>query len=175
MTDVPPPPLGAFPTEGATRLFEMQLMPALLLQLQIYDLAGLQELPQQGDANSSLSNQAHNVANSAPSRTTPTSAAGPAEGGALTPSSADDANSSSTDPTGVAQEGGDGASTGELPLKNEEGDREERETTPMPTPSVEDRERLRTWGMDWGVVGVWSCPRSCDVSCEECVVVQLPV
>ncbi|CAM9527729.1 unnamed protein product [Hapterophycus canaliculatus] len=45
----------------------------------------------------------------------------------------------------------------------------------MPRPSAEERERLRTLGMDWGVVAVWSCPRSCENSYEECVVVQLPV
>lgn len=45
----------------------------------------------------------------------------------------------------------------------------------VPTSSAEERERLRTWGMDWGLVTVWCCPRSCDASCEEVVAVQLPV
>lgn len=39
----------------------------------------------------------------------------------------------------------------------------------------EERERLRTWGMDWGVVAIWSCPTSCEASFEEFAVVQLPV
>lgn len=44
-----------------------------------------------------------------------------------------------------------------------------------PAPSAEDQERMKTWGMDWGVVAVWSCPVSCDLSCEGAVVVQPPV
>lgn len=44
-----------------------------------------------------------------------------------------------------------------------------------PAPSADDRERLRTWGMDWGVVTVWCCPRSCNLSYEETVVVQPPI
>lgn len=44
-----------------------------------------------------------------------------------------------------------------------------------PSPSAEERRKLETWGMDWGVVTVWSCPSSCDLSCEEAVVVQPPV
>lgn len=153
--------------EGATRLFEMQLMPALLLQLQVNDLAGQETPPGADDANVGVSNDAHSGAKNAPGWTTP--AANRAEGGVLTSSAGD-----GIDSTGVARDGRGGTATGEL--KREEGDREDGEAAvAMPTPSAEDRERLRTWGMDWGVVGVWSCPSSCDVSCEECVVVQLPV
>lgn len=144
-------------------MFEMQLMPALLLQLQVNDLAS-QETPEQYDANSSLSKRAEN---NSPGRTAQ------AEGVvAPTPSAG-----GGTGTTGVvAQERRGGTATaGEENLEDEEGDREEGENAAMPAPSAEDRERLRTLGMDWGVVGVWSCPRSCDASCEECVVVQLPV
>eukprot|EP00752_Nemacystus_decipiens_P002854 g2658.t1 len=156
---------------GATRLFEMQLMPALLLQLQVNDLAGHETPPEQDDANVGVLNGAHEDAKNAPGwLATPLSAAGnPSGGGVLTPPAYD-----SVDPNGATQEGRGVTTTGKL--ENEEGDREEGgAAVMMRTPSAEDRERLRTRGMDWGVVGIWSCPSSCDVSCEECVVVQLPV
>lgn len=65
----------------------------------------------------------------------------------------------------------DGVGTVGIGGGDDDGDIGER----MPAPSAEEHERLRTWGMDWGVVTVWSCPHSCDLSCEEEVVVQLPV
>lgn len=46
------------------------------------------------------------------------------------------------------------------------------EVEQVPLPSAEDRERLRTWGMDWGVVTVWCCPKSCELSFEEAVLIQ---
>lgn len=147
-------------------------MPALLLQLQVNNLAGRQDPREQDDADCRVSNEAQDDAYNAPGWPTPSSAANHAEVcGALTPSA-----DPSINPTGAAQKGrGGGSPMGGL--KDEGGDREEEgeSAVAMPTPSAEDRERLRTWGMDWGVVGVWSCPNSCDVSCEECVVVQLPV
>ena len=38
-----------------------------------------------------------------------------------------------------------------------------------------DRMTKLIGGMDWGVVTVWSCPRSCEQSTEEVVFVQAPV
>lgn len=162
--------------KGATRVFEMQLMPALLLQLQANDLADREPIEQQGESNTAddsdpknkntFSNEADGEKN-ATNSTTPSAAAHQPKRAARTPSSDDN------DLNGVAQVEGGGEMTGAV--KSEEDDREGAETTAMPTPSAEECERLRTRGMDWGVVGVWSCPRSCEVSCEERVVVQLPI
>lgn len=162
----------AFPT-GATRVFEMQLMPALLLQLKANDLADREPMEQQGENSSAtpadpvpknkttFSNEAadgeKNAINSAPPSVTPKRAASTAQ-------------SDDNGTIGVPQSEAAGGA-----VKREEGDGEDAEMTAMPTPSAEELERLRTRGMDWGVVGVWCCPRSCDVSCEECVVVQMPV
>eukprot|EP00903_Cladosiphon_okamuranus_P014302 g13284.t1 len=157
---------------GAARLFEMQLMPALLLQLQVNNLAGQQHPAEQEKASSRVSGEAQDDVEN-PRRLTPSSAANQAGAGGASVPSAD----RSINLTGAAQEDR-GDSSALRGLKNKDIDREEGgevEAVVMPTPSAEDLERLRTWGMDWGVVGVWSCPGSCDVSCEECVVVQLPV
>lgn len=59
--------------------------------------------------------------------------------------------------------------------KDEEGSDDGRADVETSTPTAEDRERLRTWGMDWGVVAVWSCPASCETGFEEFVRIQLPV
>lgn len=56
-----------------------------------------------------------------------------------------------------------------------DGSNEASDSDSRPVLIDEERERLRTWGMDWGVVAIWSCPTSCEVSCEEFAVVQLPV
>lgn len=153
-------------------MFEMQLMPALLLQLKANDLADREPIEQQGDVSSAtpvdpvpknkttFSNKAggdKNAITSAPPSVTPQRAAS-------TPPSGDNGT------IGIPKLEAAGGTA-----KSEEVDGEDAEKTAMPTPSAEERERLRTRGMDWGVVGVWSCPRSCDVSREECVVVQLPV
>lgn len=58
---------------------------------------------------------------------------------------------------------------------DEEEDEMQSTTSALPTPSRRECERVRTWGMDWGVVTVWSCPRSCDSSYQEEVVVQRAV
>ncbi|CAM9809420.1 unnamed protein product [Ectocarpus sp. 8 AP-2014] len=160
---------------GATRVFEMQLMPALLLQLQVNDLAEREIGSREGGSPatfsgleskkiSTLSQEAggHDNNNTLKSRT-PSAVAVQPKGAAST---------RSTDEHGVAQGDGSGVMAG-IGVSGEED--EGNETTMMPTPSVEERERLRTLGMDWGVVAIWSCPRSCSISCEECVVVQLPV
>ncbi|CBN79864.1 conserved unknown protein [Ectocarpus siliculosus] len=160
---------------GATRVFEMQLMPALLLQLQVNDLAERETGSLEGGSPATFSGleskkistlsqvaDGHDNNNTLKS-ITPSAVAVQPKGAAST---------RSTDEHGVAQGDGSGVLAG-IGVSGEED--EGNETTMMPTPSVEERERLRTLGMDWGVVAIWSCPRSCSISCEECVVVQLPV
>lgn len=136
---------------GAPRVFEMQLMPALLLQLRVNEFADAEAV------------EADTTSGAAINTTMPPSVTDNATDAPL-PSAGDDRQAG-----GIAVECGSDAVGVEA---NEEGD---GETEPMPTPSADDRERLRTWGMDWGVVAVWCCPRSCDVSFEEHAVVQLPV
>ncbi|CAM9245974.1 unnamed protein product [Ectocarpus fasciculatus] len=162
---------------GATRVFEMQLMPALLLQLRVNDLAERETGSREEGSNttcsgpeakkvSTISREADGDDSSSNARE---SISPPAV--AVQPKGA--APTRSTDEHGVVPGDGSGGMVG-IGVSGEEDD-DATETTMMPIPSVEERERLRTLGMDWGVVAVWSCPKSCSISCEECVVVQLPV
>lgn len=150
-------------------------MPALLLQLQVNDLAERETGSREGGSPatfsgleskkiSTLSQEADGHDNNNTMKSiTPSAVAVQPKGNSST---------RSTDEHGVAQGDGSGVMAG-IGVSGEED--EGNETRMMPTPSVEERERLRTLGMDWGVVAIWSCPRSCSISCEECVVVQLPV
>lgn len=151
---------------GASRVFEMQLMPSLLLQLRVNDLADRErsepdKTPGSDTKKLFATREADGNKNDAkasvlsPAGLTENPTAWPIEGDAS---------------TGVAEAQGGGRNG--MP-KGEEGDGDAEPVVPIPT--AEERERLTTWGMDWGVVAVWSCPRSCESSHEECVVVQLPV
>lgn len=141
---------------GATRVFEMQLMPALLLGLRVNEFAEPGEIATHDDTvelkkiaaeeKDGIDSPVKSVGSHGPEA----KSLGGEQGG----------SKGSSD--GIEEEGGDG------------GDGEGEGGAP-PAPSAEDQERLKTWGMDWGVVAVWSCPVSCDLSCEEAVVVQPPV
>ncbi len=168
----PLPSCSYFSTQGAARVFEMQLMPALLLQLRVSG-RGDREPPDQGPEEPS----------SPPPRPRPSplpvgddkTDAGPT----TAPSAAGRRNKGGGPAEAGPERGGRERSEGRGLEDEEEGDGQGAEAAAgvvvMPTPSAEERERLRTRGMDWGVVGVWCCPRSCQESCEESVVVQLPV
>lgn len=148
-------------------------MPALLLQLQVNDLAERDTGSRRGGSSTTCSGlESKKIStfsqeadghdnNSIRKSVTPSAVVVQPKGAAST---------RSTDEHGVLR--GDGIAG--IRVSGEEDD-DGTETTMMPTPSAEERERLRTLGMDWGVVAIWSCPRSCSISCEECVVVQLPV
>ncbi|CAM9745356.1 unnamed protein product [Scytosiphon promiscuus] len=140
--DIPPCPC------GATRVFEMQLMPALLLQLNVNDLAERESSERQAGNGKSCEPDG----NRTPARTDHEA-------------NGDKGRRKSTPEPPASARGGIDVSARCPSGANPEGVRAE---------SV-DRERLRTLGMDWGVVAVWSCPRSCEESFEEYVVVQLPV
>ena len=158
----------AFP--GAARVFEMQLMPALLLELQVNDFADRETGGPGGEprpdtkvhssAEESSGDAASNEATAGPSATDQT--AGPSPG--LTGNHDDSLRGVERKPGG--DEGGRVA-------MGEHGDRNSKPRIPIP--NAEERDRLRTWGMDWGVVAVWSCPTSCEASYEEHVTVQMPV
>lgn len=155
-------------------MFEMQLMPALLLQLKANDLAEQEPIERQDENSATTPDD--------PDRENTTTVSNEADGDknaiissthSATPKrAASTPPNDGSDPAGVPQVEG-GETTGAV--KSEEDDGEDGETAATPAPSNEERERLRMQGMDWGVVGVWSCPRSCEFSCEERVVVQLPV
>lgn len=139
-------------------------MPALLLQLQVNNFA-----------DPGTCEQDNTSAPDTSKRCTANEAVGD-KSTKMTPSAISEDKGSSIRPTDdcklrrVVQEHEGGAAR---VVKGGQDDEDSERT--MPTPTVEERERLRTWGMDWGVVAVWCCPRSCEGSCEEVVVVQLPV
>lgn len=155
---------------GAARVFEMQLMPALLLELHVNDFAD-QEAGGAG-TKPRTDTKGHSNAEEAAGDTASNEAT-------AKPPAMDQVEGPSPEPAGkdtdslrgvVRKPGGD---EGEGVAMGEHGDGDSK---PMvPTPSAEERDRLRTWGMDWGVVAVWTCPRSCEASYEEHVTVQMPV
>lgn len=127
---------------GAARVFEMQLMPALLLHLRVNDFAEQETF---GEKKSDSDCNVTEV------------------------SSDTGRDKASLGPT--CQEGG---RYGRSDIAGDDSN-EGSDSYLRPALIGEERERLRTWGMDWGVVAIWSCPISCEVSCEEFAVVQLPV
>lgn len=159
-------------------MFEMQLMPALLLQLNVNDLAERETNGRQvdkgktrgADGSRSAARTEHGINGDEIRKdsTAPPTATARENGGSP---------ARQIDPKGIRQEGvgKEREWPGVRGKEDDEEGEEEAGSPKMPTPSAEERERLRTLGMDWGVVAVWSCPRSCEVSNEECVVVQLPV
>ena len=164
---LPPPNFfygAAFP--GAARVFEMQLMPALLLELQVNAFAD-EETGGTGSKPRPDTKGHSNAEEAAGNKAT------------AKPSVVDQTERPSPEPTGkhidslkgVARKPGSDEGEGVAMGEHSDGD-----SKPMVlTPSAEERDRLRTWGMDWGVVAVWTCPRSCEASCEEYVTVQMPV
>lgn len=175
----------AFP--GATRVFEMQLMPALLLQLRVNELAERERAerqPTNGECcrppgtnrNSTRARDEADSGEKGYGKSPSPAVVNSARGGDLL---AIPRSSEGSSPKGVRRENGGGREAGASVRghQDDEPGEEEEEAghTPMPTPTAEERERVTTWGMDWGVVAVWSCPTSCDVSSEESVIVQRPV
>lgn len=166
----PPTPFDGAAFPGAARVFEMQLMPALLLELRVNDFADQET----GGADSKPRPETKGLSNVEEAGGDTASNEATAK-----PCLIDQVEVPSPEPTGkdtdslrgvVRKPGGD---EGEGVALGERGDGDSK---PMvPTPNAEGRDRLRTWGMDWGVVAVWSCPRSCEASYEEHVSVQMPV
>ena len=166
----PPTPFDGTAFPGAARVFEMQLMPALLLELQVNDFADQETGGADSKPRPETKGRSH--AEEAGGDTASTEAT-------AKPSLVDQAGVPSPEPTGKGTDSlkgvvrKPGGNEGEGVAMGEHGDGDSK---PMaPTPSAEERDRLRTWGMDWGVVAVWSCPKSCEASCEEHVSVQMPV
>lgn len=157
---------------GAARVFEMQLMPALLLELQVNNFADQE--PGGGSGKPRPDTKGHSNAEDAGGGGDIASKEATAR-----PSAIDQAEDPSPRPTGKdgdnprgvvrkpEREEGGGVAMGE------HGDGDSKSI--IPTPSAEERDRLRTWGMDWGVVAVWTCPRSCEASYEEHVTIQMSV
>lgn len=142
-------------------MFEMQLMPALLLQLQVNDFAE-QEPNSESDENIVRPDAIKQAVAQAAEGQKPVevvmSALDKSKGGRRPPAD------------------GHGRSIAREQCYTASGDDDDGESArTVPTPSAEKQERLRTLGMDWGLVAVWCCPRSCEASCEEVVVVQLPI
>lgn len=139
----------------------MQLMPALLLQLQVNDFAE-QEPNSESDENIVGPVAIKQAVARAAEHQKPLEVVLPA---------LDKSKGGPSPPVD-----GHGRSMAREQRYSASGDDEDGESaTTMPTPSTEKQERLKTLGMDWGLVAVWCCPRSCEASCEEVVVVQLPV
>lgn len=136
---------------GAPRVFEMQLMPALLLGLQVNEFAA-PDANDEPDGAGQVKETSRNVLS---------------VGG-----------SEKTLDRAPSTDGGVGRSDPRHRPRDDDGSEEDEgqdEAERMPVPSAQDQRRMRTWGMDWGVVTVWSCPQSCEMSCEEEVVVQQAV
>lgn len=140
----------------------MQLMPAMLLQLRANDFAE-REICKPPNS-------------SAPSTDTTSCADG--SDGEKSTSALGQATESLSRPKGInfrrtEIEEKRGRDSAQMVGEGDESDEDEEHA--LPVPSAEEYERLKTWGMDWGVVGIWSCPGSCEASCEEFALVQLPV
>ncbi|CAM9737577.1 unnamed protein product [Choristocarpus tenellus] len=150
---------------GAMRVFEMQLMPALLFKMGVekYATQGNSgaKVPQEGEGSCKLP-EGESIGDLVVKGVSSTSLK------AVVSTTCDSFCSRDAQPQGDCgqSEEGDGV--------EEEGVVEEEDKARVPAPSAAQHEEMRVKGMDWGVVGVWSCPLSCNKSFEECVIVQPP-
>lgn len=155
---------------GAARVFEMQLMPALLLELQVNKYA----VPEDGEERDVVEDGEGDPVRRRADAGVKVGDDPPLDGGGRLMESRDSLGSVSKKERSYRKnDTDDGEGTGGA---SDDGGDEIRSTTPvLPTPSRREYERVRTWGMDWGVVTIWSCPQSCNSSYQEEVVVQQAV
>ncbi|CAM9871835.1 unnamed protein product, partial [Discosporangium mesarthrocarpum] len=155
---------------GADRVFEMQLMPALLFKMRVDEFAKQELKDNRADQSQVMTLQQHPTKGHSMEskgeemmgrRSQP-------QGGRY---SVNNSHGQVNLKTGLGHEDEpQEADISGLLEKDEEG-----EVLPtVPVPTANQLEGVRVRGMEWGTVAVWCCPASCTSSFEEFVVVQPP-
>ncbi|CAM9461481.1 unnamed protein product, partial [Phaeothamnion confervicola] len=155
---------------GAPRVFEMQLMPALLLALRVDEAAATGSSGEDGGGRYGCTGGAAGTVGEGITGSAANGSGGAGGEDAACQRDVEKRNCASSDTGGDSDnESESGSATG---LAAADAASEVIAEAGPSAPTAAAVARVTSRGMEWGVVAVWSCAASCDESVEEVAIAQ---